>query len=221
MAGTQDSQLSKHTSIKEPEARHQCLIYDGAPSQKLPMIAAIIQSRLKEGYRCLYLNSTPMVSGIRYALSAMGTDVVSEIARGSLVLSSEPVTTNGEFNVDIMLRQLEDSLDQALSDGYIGLWASGDMTWEFGAKQDFSKLLEYELKLEEMFVRRSELCGICQYHKDTLPADAVRQSLVLHPGIVINETLSRVNPHYLKTSLPLDVNTSNQLDEMITLLCST
>lgn len=92
-----------------------------------------------------------MVSGLRSTLSAIGTDVVSEIAKGGLILSSEPVTTDGEFDVDDMINQLENSLDQALSDGYIGLWASGDMTWEFGAKQDFSKLMQYELRLEEVF----------------------------------------------------------------------
>ena len=205
----------------EPRPRHQCLIYDGAPSQKLPVIAAIIQSRLKEGYRCLYLNSAPMVSGLRSTLSAIGTDVVSEIAKGGLILSSEPVTTDGEFDVDNMLGQLEDALDQALSDGYKGLWASGDMTWEFGAKQDFSNLMQYELKLEKVFSRRKELCGICQYHKDTLPHDVVRQGLLVHPHIVVNETLSRVNAHYLKSSWPTDQITKKQLDETITSLFGT
>ena len=185
----------------EIDSRHQCFIYEGAPSHKLPMIAAIIQSKLEEGYRCLYLNSAPMVAGMRSTLSAMGMDVVSEIAKARLILSSEP-PANGEFDMESMLQKLEETLNQALSDGYKGLWASGDMTWEFGPKQDFSKLVEYELRLEEMFGRRKELCGICQYHKDTLPDEVMQQSLLLHPGIVINETLSRINPHYLKLTSP-------------------
>jgi len=201
-------------------SRHQCLIYEGAPSQKLPILAAIIQRKLAEGYRCLYLNSAPMVSGMRFTLSAMGMDVVSEIQKQRLVLSSEPVTVTGEFNIDGMIRGLEDRLNEALRDGYKGLWASGDMTWEFGASQDFSKLMQYELRLEELFGKRSELCGICQYHKDSLPEDAMRQSLLLHPSIVINETLSRVNPHFLRSSWPVESNTRHQLDEMITMLCS-
>lgn len=205
----------------QTEARHQCLIYGGAPSQKLTLVASIIQSKLKEGYRCLYLNSTPMVSGIRSILSSMGTDVVEEIAKATLVLSSEPVIKDGEFNIELMLKELEDTLNQALADGCKGLWASGDMTWEFGAKQDFSKLVQYELKLEELMGRRKELCGICQYHSDTLPKDVMRQGLLLHPGLVINETLSNVNPHYLKSSWPTDPNTMHQLDGMITSLCGT
>jgi hypothetical protein len=118
-----------------------------------------------------------------------------------------------------MLGGLENSLDQAISDGYKGLWASGDMTWEFGPQKDFSKLLEYEFRLEELFRERNELCGICQYHKDTLPLDVMRQSLLVHPGIFLSDTLTRINPHYLKTSWPVDQKTTHKLDQMITTLC--
>lgn len=183
------------------------------------MIAAIIKGKLEEGYRCLYLNSAPMVSGIRSTLSAMGIDIASEMEKGSVVLSSEPVTIDGKFDPGVMLDQLEDSIDQAVSDGYKGLWASGDMTWEFGPEQDFSSLIQYELRLEEMFGRRKELCGICQYHKDTLPDDVMRQALLLHPNIVINETLSRVNPHHLKFTSTTGQSTDRSLDDAIRLLC--
>ena len=201
-----------------PGSRHQCMIYGGAPSLKLPMLAAIIQRKLDDGYRCLYLNSGPMVAGMRSTLSAAGIDVALEIARARLVLSSEPVSGK-EFNSEAMLHKLEDSLNQAIDDGYKGLWASGDMTWEFGPGKDFSKLMEYELGLEEMFRRRTELCGICQYHHDTLPGDVMRQSLLVHPGIVINETLTRINPHYLRSSWPAELKMNNELDEMIASLC--
>jgi DcmR-like sensory protein len=203
----------------EPESRHQCLIYEGAPSQKLGLIATILQHKLDEGYRCLYLNSAPMVAGMASTLAALGINVAAEIEKGRLILSSDPVSEGGEFNSQVMLRNLEDSLNQAISNGYKGLWASGDMTWEFGPEKDFSKLMEYECGLEEIFSRRKELCGICQYHKDTLPQDAMRQSLLTHPHIVINETLSIINPNYLKSSWPADLNTSHKLDEMIAQLC--
>ncbi len=203
----------------ESESRHQCLIYEGSPSQKLPVIAAIIKSKLDEGYRCLYLNSAPMVAGMRSTLMAMGVDVVSEIAKARLVLSCEPVTSNGDFNIEKMLGQVENALDQALNDGYKGLWASGDMTWEFGPGKDFSKLMEYELKLEEIFTKRKELFGICQYHKDTLPQDIMRQGLMAHTSIVISKTLSQINPHYLRSSMSIGRITSQKLDEMIAALC--
>jgi hypothetical protein len=202
----------------ESESRHQCLIYNGAPSQKLSFLAGVIERKLAEGYRCLYLNSVPMVAGMRSTLAAMNIDV-AEVTKDSLILSSETVSPGGEFNCDVMLGKIEDLLDQAIKDGYKGLWASGDMTWEFGPAKDFSKLMEYEVGLEDLFHRRKEFCGICQYHHDTLPRDAMRQSLLIHPTIVINETLKIINPHYLKSNWPTDVYTNNRLDTMIAELC--
>ncbi len=200
------------------EPRHQCLIYEGAPSNKLKLVASILQHKLNEGYRCLYLNSAPMVAGMCSTLVAMGVDIASEVSKTSIILSSDSVLEGEEFVVDVMLAKLEDSLNQALKDGYKGLWASGDMTFEFGPRKDFSKLLEYELKLEELMHRRKELCGVCQYHCDSLPKDAMRQSLFVHSGIIVNETLTMISPHY-RESWPADLDTSNKLDELITSIC--
>ena len=196
------------------DSRHQCFIYKGSPSQQLPVLARILKNKLHEGYRCLYLNSAPMVAGMRSTLAAMDVDVV-EVSKDSLILSSDPASPGGDFNSEVMLGTLESQLDQAIKDGYKGLWASGDMTWEFGPEKDFSKLMEYELGLESLFRRRKELCGICQYHHDTLPQDAMRQGLLMHPALVVNETLKIVNPHYLKSGWPVDLTTREKLDELL------
>ena len=66
-----------------------------------------------------------------------------------------------------MMHTLEDALGRALNEGYDGLWATGDMTWELGPERDFSRLLEYEWRLEEFFRKHPALGGICQYHADT------------------------------------------------------
>jgi MEDS: MEthanogen/methylotroph, DcmR Sensory domain len=185
----------------ERDSRHQCLIYEGSPSQQLPSLAAIIQRKLNEGHRCLYLNSPPMVSGLRSRLAAIGIDVVGDVAKARLVLSSESAMVDGGFDVEMMLNKLEDALDQALSDGYEGLWATGDMTWEFGSEKNLAKLMEYEYRLEELMHQRPELSGICQYHQDTLPRETTQQALLTHGTLFINETLTRINPSYVPSGL--------------------
>jgi hypothetical protein len=136
-------------------------------------------------------------------------------------LSSDPsASADADFDVDLMLHRLEDALDQALKDGYKGLLCTGDMTYEFGPRKDFAKLMEYEWRLEDLFRKRQELFGICQYHRDTLPHEAVRQGLLTHRGLFISETLSRVNPHYIPSGVSSDqVAGSSALDRMITILC--
>jgi hypothetical protein len=182
----------------EPTARHQCLIYQGAPSLHLPALAHATRDKLGENYRCLYLNTRPMVAGMQSYLAAAGVDVVHEINKGSLVLVSEQQhLVHGRFDVDRMLHTLETTFQQALSDGYAGLWATGDMGWEMGPEKDFSKLLEYEQRLETFLDANPEMGGICQYHAETLPQDVVRSALLVHPMLFINETLSLLNAHYV------------------------
>jgi hypothetical protein len=67
--------------MMESIPRHQCLIYDGAPSQLLPELAAVTQKMLLQHYRCLYLNSQPMVAGMRSYLAATGVDVAHETTK--------------------------------------------------------------------------------------------------------------------------------------------
>jgi MEDS: MEthanogen/methylotroph, DcmR Sensory domain len=179
--------------------RHQCLIYEGSPAAQLPAVAATIQKKLKENHRCLYLNSPPMVAGLRSYLFACGVDVPREVMQGSLVLSSDCEHLQNEmFDIDRMLNLLDGAVSQALHDGYDGVWATGDMSWEFGPKKDFSKLLEYEWRLEELFHKQPTLSGMCQYHTDSLPSTIVRQGLLTHQAIFINDTLSQLNSHYVR-----------------------
>jgi hypothetical protein len=183
----------------EPASRHQCLIYTGPPSRHLSALAVTLRAKLLRNYRCLYLNTPPMVAGIRSYLAAAGADVEEEIARGSLVLSAEQRhLVDGSFDVERLIGTLSDTLAQALRDGYAGLWATGDMSWEMGPGKDFAKLLDYEWRLEEFLREHPEMSGICQYHAETLPREVLRHGLVAHRSLFVNETLSLVNPQYLR-----------------------
>ena len=173
------------------------MIYEGSPAKHLDDLAAFVIPKLRENVRCLYLNSPAMVAGIRTYLAAAGLDVAQEVRKRSLVLSSdESHLIDGRFDTDRMLCMLEDALAQALADGYCGLWATGDMTWEFGNERNFAKLLEYEHALEKFLQAHPAMSGICQYHTDTLPLDVVNHGLSAHKAVYINRTLSRINPYY-------------------------
>jgi MEDS: MEthanogen/methylotroph, DcmR Sensory domain len=84
--------------------RHQCLVYKGAPSCQLPALAVAAGQKLRENYRCIYLNSPHMVAGMRSQMAAAGVDVAAEVAKGSLVVSSDRHhLIDGSFDVDLML----------------------------------------------------------------------------------------------------------------------
>ena len=146
----------------------------------------------------MYMNSPAMDAGFRSHLYAAGTDVAREVGRGALVLSSnDDHLVDGHFIVDRMIDMLEAAVDEALADGFSGLFATGDMTWEFGHDKDFSKLVEYEWRLEQLFRKQPALSGICQYHRDLLPREAVREAVVSHGSLFISDTITQLNPHYV------------------------
>ena len=158
-----------------------------------------------------------MVAGLKSQLAAQGLDVEQEFASGRLVMSAEQTHLQGDWEFDAarMLDTLGRALQQALRDGYQGLWASGDMTWEFGPAKDLSKLLEYEWRLEQFMREHPEMGGICQYHADTLPRDALRKGLQAHSHLFVNETLSMINPHYLDSASSSLVSDVVALDHFI------
>lgn len=163
-----------------------------------------------------------MVAGMRSYLAAAGVNVASEVARGSLVLSSERHQASvGSFDADGMIAQLKETIGQSLGEGYAGLWATGDMTWEVGpGEMDFSKLLHYEWRLEKLFQEQQSLCGICQYHRDTLPRDAMRFGLISHPSLFVNETLASLNPYYVRPENYVDrAATYPELEAAIKAIC--
>lgn len=73
-----------------------------------------------------------MVAGLRSYLFADGVDVPQEVMKGSLVFSSDTGhLVNGSFNTEPMLSLLNDAAEQAQRDGYRGLLATGDVSWEW------------------------------------------------------------------------------------------
>jgi len=178
--------------------RHQCVIYSGQPSDLLTGLASVIQVRLRANYRCVYLNSPPMVAGMRASLSAQGVNVDGEIASRRLQLSSShSYLVDGAFDPKRMLDLLNEGLASALAAGHTGLWGSGDAAWEVGPMQDFARLVEYERGLEVLLNSEPALTCICQYHADTLPEDVVRSGYALHRALFVNETLTRMNPQFV------------------------
>ena len=178
--------------------RHQCLVYSGSPNRQLAGLALHIRKKLAANFRCLYLHNPDMVTGIRAYLTSSGLDVSAAIVQGRLILSSDQShLVNDAFDHHRMLVLLKDTHDRALADGYAGLFATGDMAWEFGPAADYSKLADYERALDAFFHVHPTMHGVCQYHEDVMPGEAVEVAHIVHPGIYVDETLSRSNPRYV------------------------
>jgi signal transduction histidine kinase len=166
----------------------------------VPFLAAGLQSN----WRCLYLGSPEMVRMVNGALEQRGVHTGSEMKRGALLLSSERGhLKDGVFNAKAMIDGLCELIDDAVRDGFQGLYATGDMRWELGADENFDLLVEYEALLEQVF-REKPLLGLCQYHRDVIPARTLRDALITHKSAYVGDTLNRDNVFYTPPDLLLE-----------------
>jgi len=196
--------MNAGTQITAEPSRHKCLIYDGHPSEQLPVVVPFLTDSLQNNWRCLYLGSPEMVDVVDSALGNQGIDSAHETKRGALILSSDRHhLSNGKFDPQRMIDMLCALIDSAVQDGFAGLSATGDMAWEFGATENFDRLLEYESKLETVF-RDRPLRGICQYQRSLVPAKAVRDALVTHRSAYIGGLFNRDNLFYIPPELLLE-----------------
>jgi signal transduction histidine kinase len=145
-----------------------------------------------------------MVEMVDLGLTAHGVNTAGEVSVRSLILSSDQNhLVGGKFEPQLMVDMLCGLVDEAVEDGHEGLCATGDMLWELGTTKNFERLLEYEALLEEVF-REKPLRGICQYHRDMVPAQAVRDALLAHRSVYIGERLNSDNFFYIPPELLLE-----------------
>ena len=172
--------------------------------------------QLKSNRRCFYLNSPNMVTAMRAHLAGQGVNVAAEERRRALVLSStQEFLIDGEFDSARMLAMLERAVQESLADGFGGLWASGDMGWELGSGRGVDQLLAYERSLEDYFRVQPALYGVCQYHVDRLPPDAIRRAFGTHRSLFIDDRLSRMNPFYALELYSLPALENGRVLEML------
>ena len=146
---------------------------------------------------------------VAQALIANGAKTIRTAKRGALVFSSDRShLANGEFNPRRMVEWLSQAIDEAVHAGFEGLCATGDMRWELGEDSNFDHLLEYEAILEQLF-RDKPLRGICQYHRDIVPAHAVQSALATHRSAYLGKALKRENFFYIPPELILEPRFGN------------
>ena len=193
----------------EEVSRHKCLIYDGDPSEQLPVVIPFLLDGLRSNWRCLYLGSPQSVRMAEKALVANGVNTIKETNRGALILSTDNSYLNsGSFEPKKMVDWLSQSVEDAVGAGFNGLCATGDMKWELGDDANFDHLAEYEARLEKLF-QSKPLRGICQYHRDIVPPQAIRNALATHRSTYVGTDLQTDNFFYIPPELILDTGSGS------------
>ena len=175
---------------------HVCSLYL-TPEEQLAAAVEYIRGGLSRGERCFYVCCEHTLDEFRTALRKGGIDVEAEEARGALLLKTknDGHLEGGKFDPDKMISLLDAAVKDALSSGFNGLCAAGDMNWVLDGVPGTEKLVEYEARLNR-FYESSHALGLCLYNLKTMPPESIDHCLATHPFVRMEGPILLSNPFY-------------------------
>lgn len=175
---------------------HICVVYY-TPEEQRAVAANYVAEGLRRGERAYYVaDSQAAIERFRVALWAHGIDVPAALRTTALVEATfgEAHLVDGRFDSERMLRMLNEGIESALNDGFMGLRTCGDMSWLLSEPPGAEQVVEYEALLNQLF-RSTRACGMCQYDASRLPNALLNHSLATHSTVVIDQE-HKPNPFY-------------------------
>lgn len=175
---------------------HLCLIYE-TKEEQFAVIVPFIRFGLERGERCVYIADENTARVVSDLLRSHGIDVDSALRSGALIIAEkqEAYLKQGYFDPDWMIRFLKKATDEAKAAGYSGLRVTGEMTWALGGDPGVERLMEYESKLNDLFLD-NDIVAICQYNRSRFSPDVIRDVLRTHPLVIYGGMICR-NEYYV------------------------
>ena len=174
--------------------RHVCWLYDTA-GERMAVAHAFLLGALAAGFRAIYVCGDDDPGDVREQLARRGLAVDDAAAAGALLILTADGTylQDGIFSSERMLGLLDDTVEQALDDGFAGIRVCADMSWvlEMAAVED---VLGYE-SLCNQFVKSCRATGLCLFDRARFPPALLDRFGRTHPWLCDGTGL-RANPDY-------------------------
>ena len=178
------------------QGEHVCSVYSAA-DERDALVTAYVLEGLEHNEQCLYgALSEHAIESVDNRLNHAGVDVAGAITRAQWIRLTPHQThlVGGRFDAERMLRTLNDAIEAALTAGFTGFRACGDMSWLADEPPGCEQLVAYEAFLNNMFERQRAL-GLCLYDRQVLPSAVIDHALATHPSVAL-ATSNVGNPYY-------------------------
>jgi hypothetical protein len=180
------------------QSDHVCTMFS-SPEEQIAAVIEYISGGLERGERCLYVCGEQTPDEFRVELRRASIEVEREEKRGALILITkrEGHLKGGSFGAAKMIEMLRGAVKDALDAGFAGLCAAGDMNWLLDDAPGSHEILEYEALLNHFFADpTNRALGLCQYNRNTLPANILETCMATHKHIRIADQMIVENPFY-------------------------
>jgi hypothetical protein len=162
---------------------HICFLYRSEKSLQA-MLARYVNEGLAKGEQCVCVESPRVRDLLCEHLRSLGIDLDHEIATGSLVflLEEDVYFKGGRFDPEGLVKQLAESIDTSLRNGFTGLRIAGEVSRASGAPHLQKQLIDYERRADDYFAGKKAI-GFCHYRVEAFPQqtlDSVIDAHALH-----------------------------------------
>ena len=158
------------------------LSISGEPQTQLDLAVYSARAALLGGGSCAFIGHRTPPADFVERLRDARTDVDAALASRQLTVipADEAYTAGGYFEADRMLGTLDRAAGHAVSAGFDGFFACGELTWLAKGVPGVDRVLEYEYRINEVESLKPAAV-LCIYDGRTLPASVVRELQKSHP----------------------------------------
>jgi hypothetical protein len=177
-----------------PGAAHSACIFR-TEEEQFKAVVPFILAGLSRGDKCVYiLDDTSEIDVVDAMMRA--ENVRRHLDEGDITFlrSDETYLRDGCFNADRMLDFIRQGEQKALSDGYAGFTATGEMSWKKTGAPGTDQLMEYEARLNDLYPESNPTL-LCQYEEPVFDQATLLDAIRTHPRVVLNGEPC-VNPYY-------------------------
>lgn len=194
---------------------HIALIYE-SQAEQFDAALPFMRFGLARAEKCIYITDDNAAEEVIKAAPEYGIDVEEAVDSGALTVT-DPAGTylqGGSFEPNAVIDFLSNEVATAKAEGYTGLRATGEMTWELGDGATDADLLEYESRLNR-FLETAEALAICQYNRHRFAPSLLQEVIRTHPTLVYGYTVAE-NYYYVPTEDYLNPDPERDFERMLT-----
>lgn len=163
---------------------HYCGIYRTDEDRNALMIDTVREGLLRNE-KLLYIVDLNAAAKLKNVLATAEIAYEPLVDKGQLVIltGKDSYVRNGQFEPEGMIDLLATQTEKALSEGYAGLRAIGEMTWALAGEPGAERLIEYEARVNDFFPGR-KCSTLCQYDRRRFDAEILLDVLCAHPNVI-------------------------------------
>jgi hypothetical protein len=153
-------------------------------NEQFEWVCPFIREGIVRNDLCLYIVSENTIPAVLSHLSDSGVETDGAQKDGALQLMTKEQSfyKYGLFDPETMISHLKELESYALSMGFSGLRASGEMGWAIDTPDALLTLRKYEAELHRNF--GPKLTGLCQYDLTRIDDEIISEMVRIHPKII-------------------------------------